>query len=158
MAKLILSSKVKLDITEDGKVVKTFNVTFRELSRKQQKAIGKDNKEILDIFQKGQSTTKRVEVLEAKLAALGEVEDPKATLSTANKLETIYDEQDKLEEKFEKLGGIEKLLEASTISYDMLVGGKDKAILKEFAESESDYSVVLAALRDDLKEQKGNAK
>ena len=158
MAKISLGTKVKLDFTDEGKVFKTFNVTYRELGRKQTKSIGKENKDIMDVFTKGQSLVKRSEVLEAKVAALKELNKADDLLSTTNKLDTLYDEQDVIEEKFEELGGIDKLLEASKLTYDLAVGGKDKDILSEFAETESEYSTVLNALKEDAQSQSGNGK
>lgn len=157
MSKIKLSIKAKIEIEDNGKVVKTFNVNFKELTRKQQKNLGKDNKEILEVFGKSQSLAKKAEALENKMHTLKDKDDKPGLLTVSNKLEVIYDEQDSLEEKFEALGGIDKLYDASKLTYDATVSGKDKASLAEFAENDSEYGVVLQALRDDVKEQKGKS-
>ncbi len=155
MAKMQLDIKVKLDIVASGKTVDTFEVTYRELTRKEGRSIGKENKTILDLFNKSQQSTKRVEMLEGKVGAFKEVERPEDVIKASAKLEKLYDEQAEMETKFEELGGLDKLLEASRATYAISVGGKDKDRLEEFIEAQSDYSTVLEALKEDAGEQRG---
>ncbi len=155
MAKLQLSSKVKVDIEEDGKITRTFSVNFKKLTRKESKKLGKENEEIMESFSKAQSLVKRAEVLEAKMEALKGSNNDNELIKVANKLEAIYNEQDGLEDTFEVLGGLDKLLEASKLTYDASVSGKDKEALAEFAENESEYSIVLQAIDEDLKDKMG---
>ncbi len=155
MAKFQLDIKVKLEIVSAGKTIDSFDVTYKELTRKEGKSIGKENKEILELFNKSQLLEKRVTVLEGKIDALKELERPEDVLKTATKLERLYDDQANMEEEFEKLGGLDKLLEASKLSYEASVAGKDKNRLTEFVEAQSDYSTILAALKEDANEQKG---
>jgi hypothetical protein len=134
MATLSLSNKVKLDIKEDGKVIKTFNVTYRELTRKQSKKLGKDNKEILDIAQKGASLESRISVLSTKMKALEELGRSEEVVKVANTLDTLMSQRDEMEDKYEELGGIDKLTEAAEVSFNLSVGGKDKEALREFTD------------------------
>jgi type II secretory pathway component HofQ len=106
------------------------------------------------VFTDAQSLAKKAEVLESKVAALKELGKSDQLLEATSKLEYIYNNQDDLESKFEELGGFDKLLEASKISYDTSVGGKDKEALAEFAENESSYSDVMDAIRQDIKDSR----
>ncbi len=155
MAKVKLSSKAKLEFEVNGKIENSFDVTYREPSRKQVKIMGKENKEILDLFTKNQTLTKRAAVFETKVDALKALDKPLDTLRATSKLEKIYDEQVILEDKYEALGGIDKLIEASKMTYDLAVGGKDKEALEKFIEEFSDYGTILEALKEDVKEQQG---
>jgi len=155
MAKIVLAHKLKLDMEIDGKIDKSFVVTYRDLSRKQIKQLGKENKKVMDVFNKGQLLTKRADVLEGKLEALREIGNAEEVLKVSTKLEKIYDEQSVLEDNFEELGGVDKLLEAAKINFDISVGGKDKEALAQYTEDFSDFGVILEALKRDVKEQQG---
>lgn len=155
MAKIQLSHKAKVEIEDDGKIVKSFSVTFREPTQKEKKKLGKGHEEIIKVFTDAQALAKKAEVLESKVSALKELDNSEQLLKATNKLEEIYDKQDAIEDMFEELGGFEKLFEASKLSYDNSVGGKDKEALAEFAEEESSYSDVLEAIKQDIKESKG---
>ena len=156
MAKIQLSTAVTLEITDNGKVVDTFKVTHREPSKKQQRKLGKENKDMPDLFKLSQKLDRRIEVSESKVDALQELGNPKDTLKEINKLELIYIEKDKVEDKFDALGGYDKFLEISQLSFDMQVGGKDKERLAEFIEENSDYGSVLEAIAVDAKAKRGN--
>lgn len=154
MAKIQLSHNAKLEIEDDGNIIKTFSVTFKEPTKKEKKKLGKGHEEIIKVFTDAQSLAKKAEVLESKVAALKELGKSDQLLEATSKLEYIYNNQDDLESKFEELGGFDKLLEASKISYDTSVGGKDKEALAEFAENESSYSDVMDAIRQDIKDSR----
>ncbi|MCK5743631.1 MAG: hypothetical protein KAH30_02750 [Caldisericia bacterium] len=156
MAKIQLSNNITLDIIEGDEKIKSFSITYREPSRKQQRALGEDNKAIIDLFKESQKLDRRLEVMEAKVDALKELEQAKELLSTAKKLDEMYIRRDKIEDQFEEMGGVDKMLEASQLTFDISVGGKDKKILKEFIETSSDYNVILNAIADDAKAQRGN--
>ncbi len=155
MGNFSLSNKVTLDVTEGGKKVSSFDVIYREPTRKQMKVIGKENKEVLDLFSKNQKLNKRAEVLEGKLSALRELGKAEEVLSASNKLEKVYDEQTDVEDRFEELGGVDKLIEASKKSFDIAVSGKDLESLRKFTEEQSEYSTVLDALKKDAEGQQG---
>jgi len=156
MAKLKLSTKVTLEIEdENGKAIEKFDVTYRELSNKLQKKVGKDNEVIIEVFNKGQKIGKRINALEAKLQALREMEKTKEISTTANELTALYKKVEPLDIKFDELGGFDKMREASKITFDLCVGGKDKETLIDFIEENSDFAEVLEELAKDAKEQKG---
>lgn len=157
MAKLIPSIKTKIEVeNENGKVTKTFHVTFKELTRKENKKLGKNNEEILKVFTGSRSLIEKAVTLKAKLTALQEEEgNGLEVIKVADKLESIYDEQDKYEEEFEKLGGMDKLFEASKLVYEASVGGKDKDALAEFTEIESEFSDIIDLLRKDAQSERG---
>ena len=156
MAKLQLSNAVTLEIAEMGKVVDTYKLSYKEPSKKEQKEIGKGNKDILDLFKSSQKLDRRIEVMEAKVEALKELNNAEELLDTAKKLDDLYQARDKIEDDFDKLGGFDKMLEASEVTFGISVGGKDKKRLVEFVEAQSDYATVLTAIAEDAKEQKGN--
>ena len=155
MASLALSTSVKLDITENGKVTKTFNVSFKELTRKQTKKLGKDNKAILDITQTGAGIENRISILRSKMAALEELNKSQEVVKVANILDDLMTRKEDLEEQYETLGGIDKLTEAAEASFDLQVSGKDKEALREFIEENSDYTSVLDVIRKDALEKSG---
>lgn len=155
MAKIQLSTRVTLDITENGKVVDTFKISFREPSKRQQREIGKENEEILDLFKKSQSLDRRLEVTEAKVSALKELENAKELLTTAKSLDKLYIDRDNIEDRFIDLGGFEKMLEASRLTFDHAISGEDKDRLRDFIEDQSDYSIIMGAIAEDAKEQRG---
>jgi len=157
MAKISLSIAVNLDITDSGKVVKTFNLTYRQPSKKEQKQLGKENETILDLFKQSQKIDRRIEAVEVKIEALRSMENKASELlKSANLLEKLYIQKDEIEDDFEKIGGIDKMLEASKETFSISVGGKDKDELMEFIEENSDYSTFLDAIAEDAKKQKGN--
>lgn len=154
--KIKLSQSATIEIEDNGKVIKTFNVTFREPTRKELKKLGKDDKEIIEVFSKSKSLTDRASVLESKIQALSKMGTNSDKLFKATeKLEKIYDDQDELEEKFEKLGGIDKLFEASKRTFEKFVSGKDKEALAIFTEESSEYSTVLDAIKKDISDNQG---
>ena len=155
MAKLNLSTKVTLDITDNGKKIDSFEVTYRKPTRKQEKKIGADNKEIIEVFQKGLNLIKRTEVLESKVEALKELGKNEELLKAVNKLETLYKQQSEYDDKFEELGGADKLMEASKLQFNIAVGGKDKDRLAEWIEDNAEYAEVLDTIAKDALEQQG---
>jgi hypothetical protein len=156
MAKIQPSLKLKLEIVnEDNKVERIFNVTYKELSKKQEREIGKENKDILDLFKKSQELSKMVKILESEVEAHKELNKPKELLASTKELKKLYLEQDELDSKFEDLGGFDRFIEASKITFESVVTGGDKDALREFAENESDFGQVLTALAEDAKESRG---
>ncbi len=157
MAKINLSTKVKLDITDEGKVVKSFDITYREPSKKEQKKLGKDNQDILDMFKQSQKLDKRIEIAKSKQFALEQMKGKgKELLNNVNDLEKLYKEKDGIDDRFEALGGFEKLLEASKETFYASIGGKDFDALCSFIEENGDYSDYLEAIAEDAKAKKGN--
>ncbi|MCK5744478.1 MAG: hypothetical protein KAH30_07040 [Caldisericia bacterium] len=155
MAKIQLSTIVKLDISEDGKITRSFSVTFREPSKKQQKEIGKENKTILDLFKVSQKLERRIEATEAKVEALKSMDKATELLSTAKKLDDLYSQIDEVETQFDSLGGYDQMMEASKLSFEKAIGGKDKEDLRVFIDEFSDYTTILNAISNDAKEQRG---
>ncbi|MDM5264679.1 hypothetical protein PF327_10780 [Sulfurovum sp. XTW-4] len=156
MAKIQPSLKLKLDILdEDGKVTKTFNVTYRDLNKRELRKVGESNKEIMDLFSKAKTLASSADTLNKKIEALKDEGDSNGVIKTAEKLEKIYKDQDAIDAKFEELGGYDKLLEASKATFEIAVGGSDKEALAEFAENELDYGQVLDALAEDAKDSRG---
>ena len=156
MAIVSLATAVKLQIKDNGKVVKTFNVTYKEPSKKQQKQLGKENKEILDLFKKNQKFDRHINVLLSKQEVLAGMSKDKELLIVLEELEALYAKKDVLEESFEELGGFDKMLEASEETFKISVKGKDIKDLTAFIEDNGDYSEYLEAISEDAKEKKGN--
>ena len=156
MAKLKPSLKLNLDILdEDGQTTQTFNVTYRELTRKQTRSINEESKDILELFNESQSTAKRIESLENKIDALKELDNSKEIVKFTTQLDKLYLVQDKQEVTFNKLGGLDALLDATKATFNLAIGGKDKKALVDFIEENTDYATVLDALTEDAKEQMG---
>ena len=156
MAKIKPSLKVKLDIEdENGVISQSFNVTYRELTRRQSRTINEDSKDIIGLFNDSQSTSKRIESLENKIDALKELGNNKDVVKFTTQLDKLYAVQDKQEDEFEVLGGLDALLDASKATFLLSIGGKDKDGLVDFIEENSDYNTVLEALALDAKEQLG---
>ena len=157
MAKIQLAVKIKVDFDDEGKIIKSFDITYKELHRKQQRILGKENKGILDVFNKNERANKKIKIYEAEVEALQELGESAKVLEVAGKLKKLYDLNEAAEEKFEKLGGVDKLLEASKTTFDIAVGGKDKKAFSEFIEENSDFATALEAIKKDADEiKKGN--
>jgi len=156
MAKLQLSTKVELNITEDGKVIKTFSVTFRDLTKKQERALTDKNKEIFNLYSKSTRVAKKVTLLEDEIEAFKGLEKFEKVITSTKTLKGLYAEQDILEEKFEELGGIDVLSEAAGEKFSLAIGGKDKDDLATWTEENADYAVVLELLEEDAKAKRGN--
>jgi len=158
MAKMTPRVGIKLDIVDSGKkVLKTFNVDYKEPSRKEQKQLGKENETILDLFKQNQKLDRRVKVTEIKIEALREIDGKsRELLSSVNTLEKLYIQRDEVENNFEELGGVDKMIEASKETFIISVGGKDKDTLSEYIEENGDYSEYLDTIAKDAKNQKGN--
>jgi len=157
MAKISLRSKVELVIKDDGKVIETFNILYKELSKKQQKLQNSGSKEIMELFNKSEKIDRQIEVINIKKDALEQMGNKgKELLKVSNDLAELYQTKDKIDDDFEAMGGFDKLLEASEATFDATVSGKDKDALKAFIEENGDYSDYLKAIIEDVKSQKGN--
>lgn len=157
MAKIRLAIKIKVDFDDEGKIVKSFDITYKELNRKQQKQLGKDNKEILDLFTKNEREMKKINVYEAEVEALRELGESSKMLEGTAKLKKLYAENEKANERFEVLGGVDKLLDASKTTFDLSIHGKDKKAFSDFIEENSDFTTALASVKKDADEiKKGN--
>jgi len=156
MANINLGVKVTLDIKDEDKIVKSFEVVYREASKKQQKKLGKENKEVLDLFKKNQNLDRRVKVLEDKQEVLKALGEDKALLGVIKELEKLYNAKDEVEDEFETLGGFDKLSEASEETFKIAVTGKDSKELIAFIEENGDYSDYLEAIVKDVEDKKGN--
>ena len=155
MAKIQLNSNVTLDIEENGEIKHSFNLTFKELSKKQQKDIGEENEKILDIFKLIQKIDKHINTHEMKAEALKELGNNKDLLTTVKKLDDLYAKKEKLEKDAVTHGGYEKMLEASKITFQNCVSGADVAALEEWIEENSDYGTVLTVISEDARNSKG---
>ena len=154
MAKIQLAVKISVEIEDNSEIIDKFDITYKALSRKQQKQLGKDNKEILDLFDKNQGIEKRISVMEAEIEALKSMDNPAKVIEISKKLEKAYNEQDKMNSKFETLGGVDKLLEASKNTFELSVGGKDKERIVAFIEENSDFASALSEIQKDANEKK----
>jgi len=156
MAKLQLSNRVTLDIEDNGKVIKTFKVNLRELTKKEERTLSNKNKKVFDLYNKSTKLEKRLSVFEDKIEAYKELEQFEKVLKETTKLEKLYAEQDEIEAEFEKLGGLDTLTEASKETFDITVSGDEKEGLREWIEGNNDYATILALLKEDAKEKKGS--
>ena len=145
-----LSVKVPVLFTEDGKEVAKFEVTYRDVSRKDKKKFGKENEEILELSQKLFSSLRRSQALEERKNALVSIGDDKEVADVSKKFLTAMDKLEKIQDRFTELGGEDKLSEAAEMSFDRSIGGKDKDALRVFIEENSDYPEVLEAIRGDV--------
>ncbi len=155
MAKIQLSTAVTVQIERDGEVAETFNVTYKELSKSQQREATKRLKNVTDIFKKNESLSFDIDSLRTNLKALQNMGDDEAVIKTNAKITKIRGEIKKLEMKYEELGGDDIPIAITKNTFDLCVGGADKEALTKFIEESSDYKTVLAAIVGDAKEQMG---
>jgi len=141
MAKLTLSKNVTLEI-DDGQQVHTFNVTYKELT-------GKQLKELTEMTKEAMAISSEAEIIDGKIRAL----EAKAGKDVSDKLVKLYDRKEKLEERFEKIGGADILNRTLKKKFELSVGGADKDRLMEFIEENTDYGTILDAI---IKDAEGN--
>jgi len=155
MAKIQLSSKVTLRIEDsEGVELKSFNVTFRELTKKEIRKMTKEQKEMMELMQESSSLGRRILALETKVEALDKDKD---IVSATNKLEKLYDQADELEEKAKSFGE-DEADRIATSNYNKMVGGEDSEALFEYIQDDNtpiDVSDALEALREDVKVKRG---
>ena len=157
MAKISLATAVVLDITDSGKKITSFKVTYKAPTKKQIKTLGKDNEDILDLFKSNQKLDRRIEATEAKVEALRGIPAlAQELLDTAKELSTMYEKSDANEISFDELGGVDKMLHASKLTFDISINGADKEALAEFIEQNGDYAEYVEVIAKDAQKQKGN--
>ena len=142
MAKLTLSKNVTLEI-DDGTQLHIFNVTYKELTGKQVKELTKMTKDAIKL-------SSEAEVLDGKIRALESKEDGD---SVADKIVSLYEKKQKLEDRFEKMGGVSILNDTLAQKFKLSIGGADKNNLISFIEDHSDYETILSAI---IKDAEGN--
>jgi len=150
-----LSVKVPVVFLEDKEEVAKFEVTYRDVSRKDKRKFGKENEEIMELSQKLFSSLRRSQTLEERKDALVAIGSHEKIAEASSKFLTALDKLEKIQDRFAELGGEEKLSEAAELSFDRAIGGKDKEALKVFIEENSDYPDVLESIRADVEKIRG---
>jgi len=70
MAEINLRNKVKIEVKDDGKVIKSFDVTFREMTRKEKRKADKKTKAVEELYIELEKLTRRAAALENKIVAV----------------------------------------------------------------------------------------
>ena len=156
MAKLQLKTEVSLNIEENGKVVKTFTVEYKALSNKQERSLGKQNKEVFALYGKSTKLEKRISLLENEIEAYKELDNFDKVVSVTNTLKKLYTKQEDLEDKFESLGGIDVLTEAAKSKFNLAISGADLEELAKWIDDNSDYATILDLFEQDVQAKRGN--
>lgn len=155
MAKIQLSSNVKLEITDGTTVTHTFNITYKEPSRKQRKEVEGSNVKIYNDFTEIQLMENNIKTLSSKLEAYTRKKNDDLIIKTSNTIEKIRKDKAKLDKAFEDAGGFEVIFSDSKDNFMLCIGGEDKDDLVQFIDDYSDYGDILKAIIEDARQQRG---
>ena len=153
MGKIQLSYKINLQV-EDVDGVKEYNVTFRELKKKEAKTLGKESEEIINIVSEAGRVDEQISIQKAMVEALIKTGQNAEIILTSKSLERLYAKREKLDKKFKELGGMDALDDAARKTLEMSVGGDDKDAVIALGD-DIGYPTVLTALQEELNEKQG---
>ena len=143
--KIELSHDIELELLDT-----TYNITYRELSDKEKKAVDAKYDESVKLSDKVELLVNKKMLESEKLTAYKMTKNPKKVLKTIAKLEALNIEQEALEAKFEDLGGSGILFTLQRDRFDSCIGGKDKDALVAVIEEKASFEFILDLVKKNI--------
>ncbi len=132
-ALITLDVPIKVKVQENGKVIEALEVTYRYPTKKEQKEFDEFSKNMKELARKLQKLESKANILDKKIEFAEKSGDYKKAEKLLDEKERLENEAEILLSEFEENGGFDFSEKLSEKMFNVLVGGKDKEKLEEYA-------------------------
>jgi len=156
MAKIRHEIKVTLEFEDaDGGEIGRFEITWRELGKKEKRRLSEETKGLFDKAREAASLGEEIRLLEEEKRAYTEMGESAKVVETIEKIRKLRKKVDAIRAEIEADGELDDPMEyLAKKTFDLAVGGKDKERLAAFVDENYDYAEVLDAIRQEAEAAK----
>ncbi len=151
---LNIDNKIEIKIQEGGKIKETLEVSYRYPTKKEEKELDNELKRIKELIGELRKIGSKIESLEKRIEYAEKQENFEKAEQLLDKKEKLEAKLEKIQEEVEAMGGVDWSEAINKKTFEMLVSGKDKERLKEYAEAMG-YTKIIAELNKTRAELEG---
>jgi|GEM_PF-3127133 len=152
--KIQLDYEIKIEVKEGNKTKESLKVFFREFTQKEKKEHDVLRKQFLAINKKAQKLNRKQVAISEKAELYKLTKDYQSAIDAVSEQEKIEDELEELLDELSELGGgdpVEFAEKTAENRFEVLVSGKDKETLREYAEIKG-YTALMQSLDESKNE------